>query len=625
MTTKTTLGLLVALGVVACSAPATTNWGSTTNDDSQYTAAEETAPPVRTLDTIRLVGSVDYRNVPAYTESISSSDPLFAARRRAQLDQIAQRTTSAQPPPSAPPTVKGSTVSSAVDGALYGFPGIAAIDMDQATRTQGITPPDQALCAGNGFVVEAVNSALAVYDILGQPVSAPVDIAGFFKFPAPANGVSQFASDPKCYYDEATGHFFATILAIPSDATGNTLGSNLRIAVSASNDPRGTWTVFEVPLTDDGTNGSPNHPHCPCLGDQPLIGADTNGFYVTTNEFGLSTTSPGFNGAQIYAFSKSALIGGRLPTVVHLANLVLANGIGFSVQPAFSPSGTGPADANGTEYFLSSLDFNGTLDNRIAVWGLSNTKSLDAASPAVTLEHVVLQSETYGAPPPAGQKSGPAPLRDCLNAGNCPGITAKASTPNTGFEGVDTNDDRMNQTVLAGGSLWAGLNTVVTVGGQTHAGVAWFEAVPKRLSTGKLGARMNSQGYVAVANNDVLFPSIARTDDGRGAMTFAISGNDYYPSAAYARFSGTKGPGDVRVAGAGAAPLDDWDGYAPLSGVAPVRYGDYSAALIDGDTLWMSAENVPVSCTAFPCAGRDLYTNWGTFVSRIDLSDTLDQ
>ncbi|GAC1393612.1 MAG: hypothetical protein NVS4B11_22670 [Ktedonobacteraceae bacterium] len=36
-----------------------------------------------------------------------------------------------------------------------------------------------------------------------------------------------------------------------------------------------------------------------------MIGADANGFYVTTNEFPI--TGAGFNGAQIYAFSKAAL------------------------------------------------------------------------------------------------------------------------------------------------------------------------------------------------------------------------------------------------------------------------------------------------------------------------------
>ena len=620
MMTKTTLGLLLASGVVACSSTATTDWPKT-NDDSQFTSAEDGTPPVRTIDTMRLVGTVDYTNVPpSHPDTAPGADPLFAAKRRAKLDDISQRTPGALKPPSAPPTVPGATVSGVADGALYGFPGIAAIDTDTATGTQGITPPDQALCAGNGFVVEAVNSALAVYDILGQPVSAPVDIAGFFQFPPSTTTSSSFASDPKCYYDQATGRFFATILRLVSDANGNMTGSNLDIAVSQSNDPRGRWNVFEVNLTDDGSGGSPNHPFCPCLGDQPLIGADTNGFYVTTNEFSLGSSA--FNGAQIYALSKKALVAGHLPPVVHLANLVLANGIGFSIQPATTPTGIGPSDANGTEYFLSSLDFAGTLDNRIAVWGLSNTKSLDATSPAVALEHVVLQSEAYGFPPPASQKSGPTALRDCLAAGTCLGIAATANP----IEGVDTNDDRMNQAVLAGGSLWAGVNSIVTVGGQTHAGIAWFAAEPRRLGTGKLGAKMTSQGYVAVANNDVFFPSIALTDDGRGAMTFAISGGDHYPSAAYTRLSAKKGPGDVRIAAEGAAPLDDWDGYAPFAAPGgPVRFGDYSAALLDGETLWMASEVVPVSCTSLPCAGRGTYTNWGTFVSRIDLSDTLDQ
>jgi len=54
-------------------------------------------------------------------------------------------------------------------------------------------------------------------------------------------------------------------------------------------------------------------------------------------------------------------------------------------------------------------------------------------------------------------------------------------------------------------------------------------------------------------------------------------------------------------------------------------FGDYSAALVDGSTMWMASEWVPVSCTSLPCAGRDDFANWGTFVARVDLDDTLDQ
>jgi hypothetical protein len=78
-------------------------------------------------------------------------------------------------------------------------------------------------------------------------------------------------------------------------------------------------------LRDPSELGRPSHAGCPCFGDQPLIGADTNGFYVSTNEFPIS--GPGFNGAQIYAMSKSALAAGTLPPVVHIAAVVERLGI----------------------------------------------------------------------------------------------------------------------------------------------------------------------------------------------------------------------------------------------------------------------------------------------------------
>jgi hypothetical protein len=99
-----------------------------------------------------------------------------------------------------------------------------------------------------------------------------------------------------------------------------------------------------------------------------------------------------------------------------------------------------------------------------------------------------------------------------------------------------------------------------------------------------------------------------------------------WPSTAFARFTTATGAADVEVAAPGAGPLDDFSGYARKAGrkQGPARFGDYSAALLDRTTLWMANELVPASCTAIPCAGRDRRTNWGTQVSRIDLSDTVD-
>jgi hypothetical protein len=117
----------------------------------------------------------------------------------------------------------------------------------------------------------------------------------------------------------------------------------------------------------------------PCFGDQPLIGADKNGFYINTNAFSISALT--FRGTQIYAISKHALVNGTPPTVtaVRFHNLIFDNIFAFfSIQPAAVPPGGSFETGNGgTEYFVSSLDVTGTLADRLAVWALPNTSSLD--------------------------------------------------------------------------------------------------------------------------------------------------------------------------------------------------------------------------------------------------------
>src|SRR5262249_31319782 len=154
-------------------------------------------------------------------------------------------------------------------------------------------------------------------------------------------------------------------------------------------DPRSSYNIFAIDTTDDGSAGTPAHFGCPCFPDEPLIGADAHGFYISTNEFAIF--GPRFNGAQIYAVSKGLLAQGHLPTVIHFSAIPLAEGIAYSVQPALS-LGFANEPASGVEYFLSALDFTGTVDNRIAVWGLLNTSTLGDLHPALKLVQQVINS-----------------------------------------------------------------------------------------------------------------------------------------------------------------------------------------------------------------------------------------
>jgi hypothetical protein len=525
-----------------------------------------------------------------------------------------------------------------LDSGFFGFRGLTEFDQSSAgtgtyAGTQGpAEPPDQGLCVGNGFVMESINVALAVYNKTGTLLAGPVPLNQFYDL-APELSIAgvfgPFLSDPKCYFDPGSQRWFVTILEIDVDPSTGAFGnhSSVLVAVSHTSNPIGSYSVFTLDTTDDGTNGTPTHPHCPCFGDQPLLGADANGIYISTNEFPIPTI-PFFNGAQIYAISKAALVADRTPTVVHIdvgsfpvPPQDQATGVWYSVQPAISPGLVNDNEDpdSGLEYFLSALQFGpAPFDNRIAVWALTNTSSLNRRTPNLKLHHKVINSEAYGAatagPFAATQKSGPTPLLDFLN-----------STFNDGdsLELLNANDDRMNQVVFAGGKLYAGVNTSVTVDRQNLQGIAYFIVEPS-LSDGTLEADMSSEGYVAIENENVLFPSIGVSTSGRAIMTFSVSGPDYFPSAAYAPITSKGHLGGIRIAASGIGPVDGASGYnffkVPQPGIG--RWGDYSAAVTDGDgNIWIATEYVGQTCTdaqfaADPTCGgtRDLFANWGTFI-----------
>jgi hypothetical protein len=527
------------------------------------------------------------------------------------------------------PTPRGNTLAGTNPG-FSGFNGISHRDQRLAgtgvyTNTQfSLEPPDQALSVGNGFVLEAVNGALAVYDTSGTELTGPVPINQFFNLAPEINRTTlvygDFTSDPKSYYDPDTDRWFLTILQIDTNSSTGEFGprTHVELAVSQTSDPTGAWNLFSLDTTDDGSNGTPLHPNCPCIGDQPLIGADANGFYISTNEYGLATLDI-YNGAQVYAISKTALAAGVQPTVVQIDTGTIATpdagGIWYSLQP--STTAHGDTYAPKTEYFLSTLNFGATniagmpspgLDDRIAVWALTGTDTLSSVTPSLSLEPVVIDSEIYGVPPNAQQKDGTLPLAQVY----IPQLYGGKTPPTEKLELLASNDDRMNQVVFAEGKLWSAFNTVIkTKNGPTRVGIAYFIIAPS-VSGGDLSASVINQGYVAVNQNNVMYPSIGVNAAGKGVMTFTLVGPDFYPSAAYSQIDAVNGAGDVHIAGAGASPEDGFSGYHFFGSESRIsRWGDYSAATADGEgNIWMAAEYIPNT-------PRTVLANWGTFVSKV--------
>ncbi|OLB88996.1 MAG: hypothetical protein AUI15_26970, partial [Actinobacteria bacterium 13_2_20CM_2_66_6] len=485
-----------------------------------------------------------------------------------------------------------------------------------------VEPPDQGMCVGNGYIVEAVNDVMNVFNfsgasvlpdntstniVSGSPrnVNHAVDLNSFYGYPPAINrstGVrGQFVTDPSCYYDAQTQRFYVVVL-----------------------------TLEVVPASG-------------CLGDYPHIGADAYGFYITTNAY--PWNGNGFNGAQIYAFSKRQLASGAATVgmthidtfgAVNVASEAGSTQPGFTVWPAQSP-GTFSYElaAAGTEYLLSSNaadeathPVSGTggsnTSSQIILWALTNTASLDSV-PALGFSNTVLGVDQYAMPAKAEQPgSGTAPTTAspqgyCLNDETT--VTVFSATPGCwrglvsaaaharGAEVIsklDSNDTRMQQVMYANGKVWGALDTAVSFDANpanNKAGVAWYIVKPD-VSTGSVSGKIALTGTSGVPGKNIVYPAIGVTASGRGVVALTLVSATDFPSAAYASIDAQAGMGDVQIVAAGAATQDGFTSYKQQVGGNPprTRWGDYGAAAVDGNSIWIASEYIAHACD---------YTTWG--------------
>jgi len=540
----------------------------------------------------------------------------------------------ARVPSSHVPTPDGLPVSTASPAFL------ALTHLDQAFTDNGnqfsTEPPDQGLavggttqCLGGPCVLIAVNSAIAVYTTSGLLLGS-ASMNQFFNLPSAINRTTgefgPFLADPRIYFDSATNRWFVSILQIDLDPKTGAFGqhSALLVAVSLSTTPS-SFSLYKLDGTNDGTGGTPTHPHCPCFGDQPLIGADTNAFWISTNEFPIA--GPGFNGAQVYALDKAALVSGGTVNVQHvLQGGPLAEGIAYTVQPATIPPGGAYESRNaGTQYFLSALEFFGGLDNRIAIWAATNTASIKT-TPAIKIQNeIVGNTLVYGQPPaaeqpniPVGQICSPS-LFMLVGCGLLNG-TLLGAPFNIHAPLVKTNDDRMQQVTFANGKLWSTVTTVAkTQNGPTRTAAAWFALTPGWTGTDLTGNYAGG-GYVAVNNQSIMYPSIAVTNDGKGVIGFSIVGPGLFPGTGYAKVSLAAGATEVKLTSQGVFPDDGFTGY-PVFDDRAGRWGDYSSAVVDASgNIWVANETIPCQEVKGPGNGcfRTVLANWGTLVAKIN-------
>ncbi|MFL5738179.1 MAG: hypothetical protein ACJ76P_12710 [Actinomycetota bacterium] len=520
-------------------------------------------------------------------------------------------------------------------------------------------PPDQALCVSDRYVLENVNSVLQVYTpdgkalIPGQPgvpFGGPVGISvnQFFGLPTSFDRTNvrfgPFVSDPECLYDSTTNRWFVTTLTLDLDrrTAAFTGPSNVLIAASVTGDPLGRWNVWSIDTTNNGTNGTPNH-RCSshfCFGDYPQLGMDRNGMYITTNEFD-NIGNQEFHGAQLYALSKADLAAGaHQVSSQYFQNVPSATvgDVGYTLEPANGLPEDWDTRARGTMYFGESLTpfTDPDLAHRVVLYALSNTQSLAQDHPNLKLRERSVGSEPYSAPLYARQKDGPMPLTHCVNLGtDCIGTDyphARTPLPLDGatagkFYGAWIHNGTVYLTTSTG-LQGSGAAEYDTSDGSwqpvdQRIGVAYF-ALGTTTSSSSYQVSLEHQGYVAVANANLTFPSVAIAPNGDGVIGATLAGPSYYPSAAYATFEAGRAPTSVQIGGEGVGPYDG-DSATGDGGFRP-RWGDYGYALaVPNGSLWVAAEYVNQRCRFgeflqddSTCGNtRTFYANWATRIMRI--------
>ena len=422
------------------------------------------------------------------------------------------------------------TISTSAGGAV-GVKGLNAVDSASQVTNQSaldIEPPDQGLCAGNGDVVETNNiGEILVFNTALKRLSAPIPLDTVMGLTSRA---WSSGGDPSCEYDSSNGGhwFFTEIVSASSEAnqgpfTGcfaavsNTCYEG--IAVSQGSDPLGPYNVYYL-----NANYNPNEPGAPnLLNDFAKIGVTRDAFLLFYDEFPLLGGGFGggfFNGAQEFAFDKTALEKGRPVTLAGGVpnpnfNVAIEN-MGLIPTPDGTCAGTSPATAGifcwsavipgqpadsgqwdnhygGSGFMVSALDFESFFgnpsagDNRIAVWdwtGLSNLNSSGCSScSGVNFGGQVFTGQEpyygpenfFGVGNLSTQKAGPIPLGDqCTAAG--------ATSQPCPEGGINPNADNMTQVSQGQGQLWAATVTEVNQifasgknpGNEIHNGAAYW-------------------------------------------------------------------------------------------------------------------------------------------------------
>jgi len=199
-------------------------------------------------------------------------------------------------------------------------------------------PPDPTGAVGPDHYVHSVNSLVKIFDKSGNVLVGPVSLGNFL-------GIPSNSGDPIVKYDQLADRWVVSEFG--------SLTNSLAIGVSTTNDPGGTYNVYQYQF-----NGFP---------DYPKYGVWHDGYYGTVNLNGQTTQGFVMERDQM-------LVGGPAPQIVifNLPNIVINPNQVKSPEPASLLGTTYDSNAPGYITYLQDDGWTGAITfDHLKVWEIN--------------------------------------------------------------------------------------------------------------------------------------------------------------------------------------------------------------------------------------------------------------
>jgi len=428
-------------------------------------------------------------------------------------------------------------------------------------------PPDTNGAVGPAHVMAMLNSQVRIQDKSGIGAIPDVSLATFW---AGTGAVSPF--DPKLVYDQGSGRWLAT-----ADSEARSPASAVLFAISDTQDPTGAWTFYSIDA--DPTNVD--------WADFPDIGFNNTWIVITNNMF--TVAADAFSGTAMWVIDRSTALAGGALTITQFAAGFDAAGVPAD-GGAFTSFALRPAKTFGAEptlHLVSNPFLTSFGNNLLRISQVTGT----AAAPlwSVVPGSAFLDSGLF------------------VVATNFGFSQIDAAQLGTAVR-IATNDSRMLDATFRNGRIWCthsgGLPAVGFAG---RTAVFWYQLDPAQMAA--TGDPIVQSGVID-GGFDVhyFFPSIAVNANDDMCLGFTRSDPTRFAEAVTAGRIASDPPGatdPITVIKSGE------DSYVKDFGSGSVRWGDYSATVVDpsDDTSFWTVQEY-AALEVGPNPNDDRWATW---------------